>query len=395
VYPTGNREDSSRGAQKNAVGAEAAVDSDPNGAVTARPGAVRPRSDPAEVSPLVTDPDRRSRYPALDGVRAVAVTAVLVFHGQPTWLPGGFLGVDVFFVLSGFLITTLLLVEFRRTGTIRLAAFWGRRARRLLPAMLLVLVAVVMAGRRLLPPEELNALRVDALATLGYVANWRMIFRGGDYFARTAPASPLQHTWSLGIEEQFYLAWPLLVIVALRWRRGTAGLLALCLGGTVAAAVLSAWLYRPGQDPARVYYGTDTRAGALLAGCAVAIVLTNRRPSARAGRVLTVAGGVAAAVIAVAIVSARGDLPLLYRGGLTTVAVAVAVWLAHLVTAPRGLTARTLSLPPVAWLGRISYGVYLWHWPLFAVLNGERTGLDGPVLFGVRLAASVLVAAAT
>ncbi|HEX7744191.1 MAG TPA: acyltransferase, partial [Micromonosporaceae bacterium] len=153
--------------------------------------------------------------PGLDGVRALAVGAVLLFHGGVAWLPGGFLGVDAFFVLSGFLITSLLLGERDRTGRIDLVAFWARRARRLLPALLVLLLVVVLVSRVLLPGEELPALRWDALAALGYVANWRMADRGGDYFAQTAAPSPLQHTWSLGIEEQFYLLWPLLFVALL------------------------------------------------------------------------------------------------------------------------------------------------------------------------------------
>ncbi|MGA8112477.1 MAG: acyltransferase, partial [Actinocatenispora sp.] len=157
--------------------------------------------------------------PALDGVRAVAVAAVLVFHGGLAFLPGGFLGVDAFFVLSGFLITSLLLVEWGRTGRIRLPAFWARRARRLLPALLLMLAAVSVVARWLLPSGDLGPVRGDSLAALLYVANWRMIFRGSDYFAQTAAPSPLQHTWSLGIEEQFYLLWPLIVVAAFGWYR--------------------------------------------------------------------------------------------------------------------------------------------------------------------------------
>jgi len=328
------------------------------------------------------------RYqPALDGVRALAVSAVLVFHARPDWLPGGFLGVDAFFVLSGFLITGLLLAEWQRTGRVRLAAFWGRRARRLLPALLLVLVAVVTAARYLLSPEELPALRLDALAALGYVANWRMIFRGGDYFAQTAPASPLQHTWSLGIEEQFYLLWPLLVVGMLRLRHARSALVALCVVGTGAAALWAATLYRPGQDPGRVYYGTDTRAGALLVGCAIALL-----PRLRPGRWLAALAGLA---LAAALVFARGDSGWLYRGGLTGIALAVGVGIAHLASAPAGLAARALALPPVAWVGQISYGLYLWHWPLFAALNADRTGLTGVPLFGVRIAATVAIATAS
>ncbi|MEU4369177.1 acyltransferase [Micromonospora chersina] len=167
---------------------------------------------------------RIAYQPALDGVRALAVAAVLAFHGGVAALPGGFLGVDAFFVLSGFLITSLLLAEHRHTGRIDLVAFWGRRVRRLLPALLLVLLVVLLVSRKLMPGTELGALRWDELAALGYVANWRMANRDGDYFAATGSPSPLQHTWSLGIEEQFYLLWPLLLIALLAWaaRRGAA-----------------------------------------------------------------------------------------------------------------------------------------------------------------------------
>src|SRR5688500_7769244 len=160
-----------------------------------------------------------AHVPALDGIRAVAVAAVLAFHGGLAGVSGGFLGVDAFFVLSGYLITALLLAEWTRSGgRIDLAAFWGRRARRLLPALLLMVTAVAIGARVLLPPAEVRLLRGDGIATLFYVANWRMILRGGDYFAQTAAPSPLEHTWSLSIEEQFYLVWPL-VLCAVLWGR--------------------------------------------------------------------------------------------------------------------------------------------------------------------------------
>jgi len=333
--------------------------------------------------------------PALDGVRAAAVAAVLVFHARPDWLRGGFLGVDAFFVLSGFLITGLLLAEHQRTGRIRLVPFWLRRARRLLPALLLVLVATIGIGRLTLADTELAALRQDAFAALGYVANWRMIYRGGGYFADTGAASLLQHTWSLGIEEQFYLAWPLLVLLALRASRPGLAVLVVSLTGVVASTIVSVLLYQPGVDPSRVYYGTDARAGALLTGCALAALLSGLTTwrNERASRAVALAAVPAVAVLGWAWWRTDGGDGWLYQGGFTGLAVAVAVVLGYLVLVPAGWGARLLSVPPVVWLGRISYGVYLWHWPLYGLLNADRTGLVGVPLTALRVAATIAVAA--
>src|SRR4051794_27705437 len=210
--------------------------------------------------------------PALDGIRAFAVAAVLLFHAGVGGVAGGFLGVDTFFVLSGFLITSLLLANRSKITT-----FWVRRARRLLPALLAMLTAAVVAGRFLLAgdPDATGLLRIDAFAALGYVANWRMISGGTGSAAATATASPLQHTWSLGIEEQFYLLWPLLVAGPLAWlaaRRGRRVLLAGCAAGAPASALLCAHLYDP-TSISRAYYGTDTRCQALLIGAGLAAIL--------------------------------------------------------------------------------------------------------------------------
>ena len=336
-------------------------------------------------------------HPALDGVRALAVVAVLMFHGGVAALGGGFLGVDAFFVLSGFLITSLLLGEHHRFGRVDLPAFWGRRARRLLPALLLLLVTVVVVSRGVLSPEELPALRADAVAAIAYVANWRMMDRGGGYFAETAVPSPLQHTWSLGIEEQFYLLWPLLVValLALIRRRRLRVLLLVCGAGAAASAFTAARLHTP-ADVDRAYYGTDSRALALLAGAALAVALAGRpageeaRPVTR--RILGSFAVAGAGVTGLLWVNADGTDPWLYPGGLIAAALAVVAVLAHAVVSPRSPTARLLAVPPLVNLGRISYGVYLWHWPLFQWLNAERTGVTGWQLLGVRVAATVAVA---
>jgi len=325
-------------------------------------------------------------HPALDGIRALAVAAVVLFHAGVGGLAGGFLGVDTFFVLSGFLITSLLLADRSKITT-----FWVRRARRLLPALLATLLATVVAGRFLLAgdPDATALLRTDAFAALGYLANWRMIFRGTGYAAATATASPLQHTWSLGIEEQFYLLWPLLVAGLTGWlavRRARAALLVFCLIGTVASQTLCVVLYRP-DAIGRDYYGTDTRAQALLIGAALAVLAGHRHP-----RRLRVPA-VAAAVLTLGLWHFADDQAAwLYHGGLTVAALASAVVVAHVIAEPRAPIARALSVPPLAGLGRISYGVYLWHWPLFCFVTADSTGLTRWPLLAVRLGGTLAVA---
>ena len=312
---------------------------------------------------------------------------------------GGFLGVDIFFVLSGYLITTLLFVEFGRTGRIDLLAFWARRARRLLPALGLVFAGVALYSLVVAGPGELARIRGDALASLGYVANWRFVFSGQSYFDQFAAPSPFRHMWSLAIEEQFYLVWPVVVLLLLRWRPRLDMLARLFAAGAVVSAVLMAVLYSPGSDPSRVYYGTDTRSQALLVGATLAVVLfrlRTRRGEHRARSAPWVRAGIAgAAVLGVLLVTVRDTSPWMYRGGYFLAAIATAAVIGAAVQPRRNLVRAGLSPTPLRWVGMISYGLYLWHWPVFLTLTEARTGTSGVVLLGFRLAVTTAIAVAS
>jgi peptidoglycan/LPS O-acetylase OafA/YrhL len=335
---------------------------------------------------------------ALDGVRGAAVIGDVLFHGG--YLRGGYLGVDLFFVLSGYLITSLLLAETANDGRVNLFAFWARRARRLLPALVLVLAGVAIYASVLAAPTELGRIRGDAIATLAYVANWRFVFSGFDYWAQFRAPSPLGHTWSLAIEEQFYILWPLVVVVVTRWwgradRRPEAVARRVFLTAAGAAVGLVAWsayLWVRTYDTMRIYYGTDTRAPAILAGAALAAWMAWRGPVRARGRRRALEAMAVGAVVVLAIAWTRGDGAWLYHGGLLACALAAVVVLAAASHPDRGPIARLLTLRPLVALGVISYGIYLFHWPIFVVLDPARTGLDGWRLFVVRCAATLAVA---
>ncbi len=338
-----------------------------------------------------------AHVPALDGLRGLAVLGVLAFHAGA--LRGGFLGVDLFFVLSGYLITALLLAEHATAGRIDLRAFWVRRARRLLPALLALMPAIALYAAIFARPRELAAVRRDALATLGYVSNWASIVAGRSYWSLFTAPSPLEHTWSLAIEEQFYLAWPLLLRFAMRGAaRPARRTLALAAGlGAVSAASL--WLRWNPLDGSRAYLGTDTRGAAILAGCALAAVLHDgegARPfRARARRRAGTVGALAAMVLAAAWTFADGERALLYRGGFWATEACVVALLVAALRAPKSAVARALAWGPLRSVGAVSYGVYLWHWPLFVVLTPARTGLDGLALAGLRVGLTFAAAAAS
>jgi peptidoglycan/LPS O-acetylase OafA/YrhL len=339
--------------------------------------------------------------PALDGLRAIAVIAVMLYHGQVAWLRGGFLGVDVFFALSGYLITFLLLVEFRTWGSIDLREFWLRRARRLLPALFLVLIAVAVYGAMAVSPERLGRLRGDAVATLLYVANWRFAATGESYFDQFQEPSPLLHAWSLGIEEQFYWLFPVFLLAWLSLRRSTRGLTVVLLLGAAASTSLMAALYRPGGDPSRIYYGTDTRAAPLLIGAALAVWSvrhagrrdTNAHRHPRQRWLGEAAGIVGLTGLFLAFTRLSESSSVLFRGGLAAVAVLTSLVL--IATERDTLVNRLLGWEPLRRVGVVSYGLYLWHWPTYLVLSPTRTGADGWLLLGLRLAATAVLATAS
>jgi peptidoglycan/LPS O-acetylase OafA/YrhL/lysophospholipase L1-like esterase len=336
-----------------------------------------------------------AHLPALDGLRGLAVVAVLLFHDDR--LVGGYLGVDLFFVLSGYLITSLLLAEWRGAGRVDLAAFWVRRARRLFPALLALLAAVGLYARLVAKPAEVAGIRADGLATLAYVANWRAIFSGKSYWDLFVAPSPLEHTWSLAIEEQFYVVWPLVTVGVLRASRGSArALAAACVALAAASTAALAWLSSP-EGGSRAYMGTDTRGAAILLGAALACAMAVRGTlaTARAVRALDAAGALAAAGLAIAWATLEGQSPLLYRGGFLATEVLALVLIACAAHGDRSLVARALSAAPLAKIGLWSYGLYLWHWPLYCLLTRERVHASGLALTALRLGATFAVAIAS
>lgn len=338
----------------------------------------------------------------LDGLRAIAVMAVIVYHAGISWLPGGFLGVDVFFVLSGFLITSLLLIELDRTGRVDLGKFYVRRARRLLPALFAVLLtcAILVA---FIATDVAAGFRHDLPGALLYYSNWLNIFSETSYFEFIGRPPMLKHLWSLAVEEQYYLIWPILIMLAYRVR-GAKAVAVVALSGaalsTVAMVVGSLLLEMPtANDPSRLYFGTDTHSMGVFVGAALAVVWRPGRTSAtlpaQARNVITGAG-VAALLLLLLCFRFLGEFSVfLYRGGFLVVALITAVVVA--AASHRGVAfGRVLGMRPMKYLGDRSYGLYLWHWPLFIVTRpGQDLPLTGAVAFGVRMVLLLLIAEAS
>lgn len=338
------------------------------------------------------------RYiPALDGLRAVAVLAVIAYHLDMGWASGGFVGVGVFFVLSGYLITDLLISEWRVSGRINLAYFWLRRGKRLLPAMLTMLMAVVFL-LAVLDRSRLANLWGELWAAMLYVSNWQLIARQVSYFESFGPPSPLGHLWSLAVEEQFYLIWPFAMALLLSFTRKRSRLLLAFLAGALLSALAMAFLYDPGSDPSRVYYGTDTRAFALLIGAALAVVRPSegrdRRAITRSGKIaLELCGAAGFLTVLLMIMQTDEYAASLYRGGLVLLSVATALLIGAIVH-PASAIGRLLSCRPLRWAGVRSYGLYLWHYPVI-VMTTPAVQTDGPslLLTVFQVAMSVLLSA--
>ena len=308
-------------------------------------------------------------WPALDGVRAVSILLVLTVHlrliapHSKVFLPvGGFLGVDVFFVISGFLITSLLLAEHRRDGSISLKSFYYRRALRLFPALTTVLLFACLVAIAVGSFSALGLTNIRLASTVFYFSNWIRAYEGTDTWF-------LFHFWSLSVEEQFYLLWPALLLFLLRCRFSHRKILLILVAMIVASAILKPALFLTGSSINRIYYGSDTRADSVLIGCAVAMLLSYGLilPTPRSKRIIRSLAH-ASAIVLVAFVWLAGDgFKPLYVGGLTLVSFCCAAIIIHLILSPESMVSGWLSSPGMQWIGKRSYGLYLWHWPMFEI----------------------------
>ncbi|WP_199044299.1 acyltransferase family protein [Glycomyces salinus] len=347
------------------------------------------RAQPAQAGTTIPRP--APYLPALDGLRGAAIAGVLLFHTGH--LPGGFLGVDLFFALSGYLITDLLLREAERTGTVSLVDFWGRRVRRLLPALAAMLAAVAALTWAVAPPETVRTTLSDGPWVQANLINWHLLAESAGYWDRFGPDRVFEHLWSVAVEEQFYLVWPLIVLaLALLGRRVHAAVAVTAVLASAASLALMVSMFSE-ADPTRVYIGTDTRAFSLLLGAAVATrpvrAALTRIPARWAGAAasLLVAALAAAWVLADGVAS-----PWLFNGGLAAHSLASALLIGLCANAPRTPAARALAWRPLRGLGLVSYGLYLWHWPVIVLLSPERTGLDGLAWTGFVCAVSIWLA---
>ncbi|MGE7947447.1 acyltransferase family protein [Lysinibacillus sp. NPDC093688] len=328
------------------------------------------------------------RYiPGLDGIRALAVLAVIAYHFNFKWASGGFLGVDIFFVLSGYLITSTVLPLKGSQLTVGLGKFWMGRFRRLLPAAY-VMIITSFAWATLFHKDLLNTLRGDAISSIFYSSNWWFIFHKLSYFDSFGSPSPIKNLWSLAIEEQFYLIWPILLMLGLYLVKKPVKLAIYIFIGALCSAVLMGLLYEPGADPSRVYYGTDTRSFELLIGCWLALVwpmkrLSSQKLSTDHVNKLNAISLVAFSIFILSIIFVDEYQTFLYRGGMFLFCLNAAILIAC-VCHPISILGKILSLKPLRWIGSRSYGIYLWHYPIM-VLGTPVHEIGNPAYWRVAL----------
>ena len=337
-----------------------------------------------------------SYIPELDGLRGIAVLGVLVFHLG--LIDGGYLGVDLFFVLSGYLITTLLIHEKETSGSISLQRFWIRRVRRLLPALLLFLITIGLLVQIYSEASSFIRIRNDLLATLLYVANWRSIFAEHDYWALFSSSSPLSHTWSLAIEEQFYLFWPVVVVWSFSISKTPLNLLKnIAIYGGFLSVFLLVYLYLNNNDAmSRVYYGTDTRISAILFGAALSLYLAKSKnlriePIIIPHLVIWIAIG----YLTLSWFLLAGDNPLLYKGGLLLSSVSVVVVIFAIIQKRSILLNKVLAFSPLRFVGLISYGLYLWHYPIFLFIDEHYSWITFYWSLCVKIVLTFIIAIAS
>jgi peptidoglycan/LPS O-acetylase OafA/YrhL len=345
---------------------------------------------------------RGERYmPGLDGLRAIAVLAVIFFHLGFGWAPGGLLGVGIFFTLSGYLITDILLGQYMKRGAIHLGRFWLGRARRLLPALFLMLL-VVIAWVTIFGPAQPDQFRKAVVSAVFYVNNWQQIAANVSYFARFAPEQPLNHLWSLSVEEQFYIFWPFILLIGLKVIRDRQGnglrpkLALATLVLAIASSIEMAILYHPSLDPSRIYYGTDTRAAGLLFGAALAMVWPSRGLSKKitrqARKNLDLMGCIGLLIIALMVWRTGEFSQFLYRGGFVILSLATVMVLMPLAH-PACRLGNIVGCKPLRWIGVRSYGIYLWQTPVIVLTSPQGPHGQSLLRDALQVGAILIIAA--
>lgn len=339
-----------------------------------------------------TKPVHTQKYlPGLDGFRAIAVIAIIIFHLNPLWLPGGFLGVDTFFVISGFLITSLLVAEYDKTGKIDLPAFWLRRVKRLIPAVMFML-AVVLTYAIIFEPDIILALKKDAIAAVFYVSNWWYIIQDVDYFNQFSIA-PLKHLWSLAIEEQFYLFFPFILYMIFKLRKRQYTFIIFFVISLISLGLMI-YLSSVTNSTARVYFGTDTRLQTLLLGAMLALIWPpfrlKKQVAMKLRTSIDVVGVLSFALVAYFLFNVSEHDKWIYHGGFYLISFVTLFTIASVVH-PSGFFAKLMGNPLFVAIGKRSYSLYLWHYPVIVLLH--RHFVAGQIPYYVYIIDVVLMVA--